>query len=64
MDDKLRILAAAKERLGDLLMTLHVCQGRYAHSAEHDAYPPADRSVDAIADILELDLATFLEGAR
>jgi len=64
VDDKPSILAAAKERLGDRLITLHVCQGRYAHAAEHDTLPPADRSVDAIADILDLDLTTFLENAR
>lgn len=64
VDDKPRILAAAKERLGDRLITLHVCQGRYAHAAEHDTHPPADRSVDAIADILDIDLTTFLEYAR
>jgi FMN phosphatase YigB (HAD superfamily) len=64
VDDKPRILAAAKERLGERLITLHVCQGKYAHAAEHDTFPPADRSVDAIADILDLDLTTFLENAR
>lgn len=64
VDDKPRILAAAKERLGDRLITLHVCQGRYAHAAEHEAFPPADRSVSAIADILTLNPTTFLEHAR
>lgn len=64
VDDKPRILAAAKERLGERLITLHVCQGKYAHAAEHDTFPPADRSVDAIADILDLDLTAFLENAR
>ncbi|MES2209324.1 MAG: HAD family hydrolase [Chloroflexota bacterium] len=64
VDDKPRILAAAKDRLGDRLITLHVCQGRYAHAAEHDAFPAADRSVDAIADILALDLTTLLEYSR
>lgn len=64
VDDKPRILAAAKDRLGDRLITLHVCQGRYGHAAEHDNLPPADRSVDAIADILDMDLTTFLEYAR
>jgi len=64
VDDKPRILAAAKARLGDRLITLHVCQGKYAHAAEHDTLPPADRSVDAIADILHLDLTTLLEPAR
>lgn len=64
VDDKPRILAAAKARLGDRLITLHVCQGRYAHAAEHDTFPPADRSVDAIAEILNLDLTTITEIPR
>ena len=64
VDDKPRILAAAKDRLGDRLITLHVCQGRYGHAAEHDNLPPTDRSVDAIADILDMDLTTSLEYAR
>ena len=64
VDDKPRILAAAKERLGDRLITLHVCQGRYAHAAEHDTFPPADRSVNRISDILSLDLTTIQEYTR
>lgn len=63
VDDKPRILAAAKEQLGNRLVTLHVCQGRYAHAAEHEAFAPADRSIDRIADLLDLDLSTFLEAA-
>lgn len=63
VDDKPRILAAAKERLGDRLLTLHVCQGKYAHAAEHDAFAPPDRSVDAIADLLDLDFSTLMETA-
>jgi FMN phosphatase YigB (HAD superfamily) len=61
VDDKPRILAAAKERLGDRLVSIHVCQGRYAHAAEHDTFPPADLSVDTIADVLGLDLESLLE---
>lgn len=64
VDDKPRILAAAKQQLGDRIVTLHVCQGRYAHAAEHDAFPPADRSVDAIGDFLDLDPSTFMENVR
>ena len=60
VDDKPRILAAAKERLGDRLFTLHVCQGKYAHATEHDEFPPADRTVAVIADILSLDPTTYL----
>jgi FMN phosphatase YigB (HAD superfamily) len=63
IDDKPRILAAVRERLGNRVATLHVCQGKYAHAREHDEFPPADRTVDAIADILDLDLSTYLENS-
>jgi hypothetical protein len=36
-----------------------VCQGKYAHAEEHAKYPDADRTVDKIADILDLDLTTL-----
>lgn len=62
VDDKPRVLAAVKERLGIRVRTVHVCQGRYAHASEHDTFPPADQSVDAIADLLDLDLTD--DGAR
>jgi len=61
VDDKPRILATVKERLGDRITTLHVCQGRYAHAAEHDDFPDADHTIDAIADILDIDLSTLQE---
>ncbi len=59
IDDKPRILAAVRDRLGDRVTTLHVCQGKYAHAEEHAKYPDADRTIDAIADILDLDLTTL-----
>lgn len=55
VDDKPGILAGTKERLGDAIVTVHVCQGRYAHAADHDRYPRADVEVDRIADLLDLD---------
>lgn len=58
VDDKPRILAAMSDRLGERMSTLHVCQGRYAHAAEHDEFPDADRTVDAIAELLDVDLAS------
>jgi len=61
VDDKPRILAAARDGWGDRVTTLHVCQGKYAHAAEHDAYPDADLTVDRIADIIDLDLSSFLK---
>jgi FMN phosphatase YigB (HAD superfamily) len=59
IDDKPRILATIHDRLGDQVVTLHVCQGKYAHAEEHAKYPDADRTVDKVADILELDLTTL-----
>lgn len=64
VDDKPRILAAVRDRLGDRLVTIHVCQGRYSHAPEHDTFPPADLSVDTIADILGVDLESLLEPHR
>ncbi len=59
VDDKPGILAAAKASLSERLVTLHVCQGKYAHAQEHDDYPPADLEVGAIADLLSLTLGDF-----
>ena len=56
VDDKPRILATVGERLGDRVTTLHVCQGKYAHASDHDAFPDADTTIDVIGDILNLDL--------
>lgn len=56
IDDKPRILAAVRDRLGDRVSTIHVCQGKYAHAGEHAIYPDADRTIDAIADLVDLDL--------
>jgi FMN phosphatase YigB (HAD superfamily) len=57
VDDKPRILAAAKGLLGERLVTLLVRQGHYA--AEHRAYPAPDLAIDAIADLQRLDRADF-----
>jgi FMN phosphatase YigB (HAD superfamily) len=59
VDDKPRILASSKALLGERLITLHVCQGKYAHAAEHDTYAPPDLSVHAIAEVQRLDRRDF-----
>jgi FMN phosphatase YigB (HAD superfamily) len=65
MDDKLRILAAAKQTWGPRVTTIFVRQGHYAHDPDILAsYPPADLSVDRIGDLLEYDLPTLLDAAR
>jgi FMN phosphatase YigB (HAD superfamily) len=57
IDDKLRILAAMKAVWGDRVTTIFVRQGHYAHDpAQVTPYPPADRTVERIADLLTLQL--------
>jgi FMN phosphatase YigB (HAD superfamily) len=61
VDDKLRILAAMKELWGDRLTTVFPRQGHYALDPKNlAAYPPADVTIDRIADLVSLDLPTFL----
>ena len=55
IDDKLRILTAIKAVWGDRVTTVFVRQGHYAHDpAQVSPYPPADFTVDAIGDLLNL----------
>jgi hypothetical protein len=60
-DDKPDVLARV-ERMDDRVFTVHVRQGHYAHAAADDQHHAADRFVDRIGDLLDLDLATFLAG--
>jgi FMN phosphatase YigB (HAD superfamily) len=54
VDDKLRILAEVKKVWGDRVTTVFVRQGHYALDAKQLAqYPPADVSIERIADLLE-----------
>ncbi|WP_213959215.1 HAD family hydrolase [Variovorax sp. dw_954] len=60
VDDKLRILTAMKKVLGERLTTVFVRQGHYAFEADVvNALPPADLTIDAIADITRLDLGAL-----
>ena len=55
IDDKLRILTAIKAAWSDRVTTVFVRQGHYAHDpSQVDPYPPADVTVDAIGDVLDL----------
>jgi FMN phosphatase YigB (HAD superfamily) len=56
VDDKLRILAAMKNVLGSRLTTVFPRQGHYALDPRNvTAYPPADVTVERIADLLGYD---------
>ncbi len=61
VDDKQRLLAAMKEVMGDRLVTVFPRQGHYALDPANIArYPPADYTVDAIGDLLTLDIGSLL----
>jgi len=60
IDDKIRILAAAKAACGNRLTTVFVRQGHYARDASVASYPPADVAVDRIGDLLDYDLPALI----
>jgi FMN phosphatase YigB (HAD superfamily) len=70
VDDKLRLLTAAKHVLRERLVTVFPRQGHYALDAVDNArYPAADCAVDSIADLLVTDFralvrAPLQEGTR
>lgn len=65
VEDKLRILAAVKQAWGPRITTVFVRQGQYAHDAQVlAAYPPADLTVDHIADLLHIDPSALHGAAR
>lgn len=60
VDDKPRILHEIKQRWGERVTTVHVCQGRYAHAEEHDRYAPADIELQGIGDLVKLSRDDFM----
>jgi len=61
VDDKLRILAAVKKAWGERVTTVFPRQGQYAHDPTIiAACPPADLTVERIADLLNYDLPALL----
>jgi FMN phosphatase YigB (HAD superfamily) len=61
VDDKVRILTAVKRIWGSRVTTVFPRQGSYAHDPKALAkYPPADITVERIADLLQYDLQSFL----
>ncbi|WP_068678294.1 MULTISPECIES: HAD family hydrolase [unclassified Variovorax] len=61
VDDKLRILAAMKQTLGQRLTTVFPRQGHYAFDPHSIAsYPPADITLDRIGDLADVDVPALL----
>jgi len=60
IDDKIHVLHAIKSEWGDRVTTIMPRQGHYAHDPRLlGAYPPADVTVDHIADLLRHDFAAL-----
>ncbi len=65
VDDKLRILTAVKKVWGSRLTTVFPRQGHYAHDPKGLAtYPPADITIERIADLLQYDLHVLLAAGQ
>ena len=64
VDDKLRILTAAKKFWGARVTTVLPRQGQYALDAKvMSALPPADLTIERIGDLLDYDLARLRTAA-
>ena len=64
VDDKVRILAAVKERWGDRLTTVFPRQGHYAHAPDVARHPAPDVTIDRIAELASYDAPTLVGAAR
>ena len=65
VDDKLRILAAAKKFWGSRVTTIFVRQGHYAADPKIlGSYPPADISIERIGGLLQYQLPELLNPKR
>lgn len=65
VDDKLRILTAVKQAWGQRVTTVFPRQGEFAlNPVTLASYPPADITVEHIADLLSYDLADLLPADR
>ena len=61
VDDKQRLLAAMKDVMGDRLVTVFPRQGHYALDPANIArYPAADCTIEAIGELLTLDIGALL----
>lgn len=64
VDDKMRILAAAKKVWGERLTTVFARQGHYARDSQQVAlFPAADVTIERIGDLLNHNLPALLEAA-
>lgn len=59
-EDKARVLATVKS-MDNRVLTVHVRQGHYGLVDVGSAYPAPDRSIDQIAEVLEMDLTSILD---
>jgi len=64
IDDKIRILAAAKKYWGNRLTTVFPRQGHYAFAPDVADYPPADITIDRIDEVLNFDLSALIAAGR
>ena len=65
VDDKLRILTAVKQAWGDRVTTVFPRQGHYALDPKVvTQYPPADITIDGIADLKAHGLDTLWSSQR
>ncbi len=65
VDDKLRILTAAKKFWGPRLTTVFPRQGHYALDAKVlAAYPPADVAIEGIGDLLRYEMPALVPPDR
>ncbi|MEO8457705.1 MAG: HAD family hydrolase [Chloroflexota bacterium] len=64
IDDKPGILTPMKEAWGSRVTTVFPRQGHYAHDpANTEKYPPADVTVEHIADLLDIELPVLATAA-
>jgi FMN phosphatase YigB (HAD superfamily) len=59
VEDKEKLLAAAKEFIGDRVTTVWVKQGHYAHDPQHYRKPDPDITLDSIGDLCKLGKDDF-----
>ncbi|HEY4185853.1 MAG TPA: HAD family hydrolase [Polyangia bacterium] len=64
IDDKVRILTAAKKLWGERLTTVFPRQGHYALAADVASYPPPDITLERIGQLVDYDLPRLIAAAR